>query len=82
MASCGTTSKRRLCQDGAFSMLPGCAGGLAHAASTFEADAAARAAAAAAAAAAARAAAAGAGAATTEPATDVCAADASLPAPA
>ena len=79
MASCGTTSKRRLCQDGAFSMLPGCAGGLAHAASTFEADAAARAAAAAAAA---RAAAAGAGAATTEPATDVCAADASLPAPA
>ena len=79
MASCGTTSKRRHCQDGAFSMLPGCAGGLAHAASTFEADAAATSAAAAAAA---RAAAAGAGAATTEPATDVCAADASLPAPA
>ena len=70
-----TTKKLRHYQDGAFSMLPGCAEGLVHAASMFEADAAARAAAA-------RAAAAAAGAATTEPATDVCAADASLPAPA
>ena len=59
------------------SMPRGRAGGLAHAASTLAAAAAAAGAAAAAAAAAA----AGAGAAT-EPATDVCAADASLPAPA
>ena len=76
VASYGTT-KRWHYQDGAFSMLPGGGGGLAHAASAFAADAATAAAAAAAAVAAAAA-----GAVTTEPATDVCAADASLPAPA